>query len=97
MKYTQEDVVKIVAGKTNMSIKTIHKIFCAIEDVVFDCLSSATPNDNVEVKPLKGCILHSKYMPVRDFHSSVFSGKAAEKIKAKAKITAHYNEKLNSK
>lgn len=95
MKYNQDDVVKMVAAKTGMGAKTVRKVLRETEEVIFNCLSCASTDNDVEIKPLKGFILHSRYLPSREFHSGTFNGMTAEKIKAKAKVTAHFNEKLN--
>ena len=78
MKYNQDDVVKMVAAKTGIGAKTIHKILCETEEVVFNCLSCASPDNDVEIKPLKGIIIHSRYLPSREFRSGTFNGMTAE-------------------
>lgn len=97
MKYNQDDVVKMVVAKTGINAKTVHNILCETEEVVFNCLSCASPDNDVEIKPLKGIIIHSRYLPSREFRSGTFNGMTAEKIKAKAKVTTHFNDKLNGK
>ena len=72
----------------------VRKVFKDAEKIIFDHLSSTTPSETMIAKPLDGLSIECQYVPEREvFGFGTFI--AEDRIKAKPKITRHYNRKLN--
>ena len=72
----------------------VRKVFKCAEKIIFDHLSSTTPSEKMNVKPLDGLNIECQYVPEKKVFG--FGNFVAEdRIKAKPKITRHYNRKLN--
>lgn len=91
---TQDDLIKRIAKKEDINVAMVRKVFKTAEKIIFDHLSSTTPSEAMTVKPLDGLSIECQYVPEREvFGFGTFI--AEDRIKAKPKITRHYNRKLN--
>ncbi len=91
---TQDDLIKRIAKKEDINVAIVRKVFNAAEKIIFDHLSSTTPSEKMIAKPLDGLSIEGQYIPERQVFG--FGNFIAEdRIKAKPKITRHYNRKLN--
>lgn len=91
---TQENIMKTIAEQENISIALVRKIFKSTEKIVFDCLSSTSPEHDTCIKLFDGLSLECKYIPERQLHT-YDDIKCNARIWAKPKITRYYNRKLN--
>ena len=91
---TQDDLIKRIAKKEDINVAMVRKVFKTTEKIIFDHLSSTTPSEAMTVKPLDGLSIECQYVPEKEvFGFGTFI--AEDRIKAKPKITRHYNRKLN--
>lgn len=91
---TQDDLIKRIAKKEDINVAMVRKVFKDAEKIIFDHLSSTTPSETMIAKPLDGLSIECQYVPEREvFGFGTFI--AEDRIKAKPKITRHYNRKLN--
>lgn len=91
---TQDDLIKRIAKKEDINVAMVRKVFKTAEKIIFDHLSSTTPSEAMTVKPLDGLSIECQYVPEKEvFGFGTFI--AEDRIKAKPKITRHYNRKLN--
>lgn len=72
----------------------VRKVFKATEMIIFDHLSSATPSENMTVKPLDGLSITCSYTHGREIHGFA-NFISADRLRAKPTITDYYNDKLN--
>ena len=91
---TQDDLIKRIAKKEDINVAMVRTVFKTTEKIIFDHLSSTTPSEAMTVKPLDGLSIECQYVPEKEvFGFGTFI--AEDRIKAKPKITRHYNRKLN--
>lgn len=91
---TQDDLIKRIAKKEDINVAMVRKVFKTAEKIIFDHLSSTTPSETMTVKPLDGLSIECQYVPEKEIFG--FDNFIAEdRIKAKSRITRHYNRKLN--
>ena len=91
---TQDDLIKRIAKREDINVAMVRKVFKTAEKIIFDHLSSTTPSETMTVKPLDGLSIECQYVPEKEILG--FGNFIAEdRIKAKPKITRHYNRKLN--
>ena len=91
---TQDDLIKRIAKKEDINVAMVRKVFKTAEKIIFDHLSSTTPSETMVAKPLDGLSIECRYVPEKEIYG--FGNFIAEdRIKAKPKITRHYNRKLN--
>lgn len=78
-----------------MNTDIVRQIFKSAEDVVFQCLSSTTPSENIIVKVLDGLSLECNYIPEKRIHT-YDDIVCRPRIRARPRVTRYYNRKLNS-
>ena len=91
-------MVKKISAKTGKSFDTIRKFYNALEDSLYDVLSSANENTDVTVKLCEGISIDSKFVPEKEKMNNLTGEKikTKEKIKCKANVTRNYCEKLTA-
>lgn len=94
MLITQDALIKTIAEKEQLNIATVRTVFRTAEELLFTYLSSATPEENTQVKLLDGLSLECSYVPERQLHTYKDMTCRA-RLRAKPKITRYYNRKLN--
>ena len=91
---TQDDLIKRIAKKEDINVAMVRKVFKTAEKIIFDHLSSTTPSETMVAKPLDGLSIECQYCPEKEvFGFGNFI--ANDRIKARPRITRHYNRKLN--
>ena len=99
IKFTKENLIKDIARQTNNNISNVKDIYNALEDVIFDILSSVDECQDVCIKLFEGISLDGIYIPEKTKKNNL-TGKVSiveSKIKPKFNITRSYCEKLNTK
>lgn len=93
---TREKIIEQIAQKGDIDVATVRKLMNAIDNTIFDYLSSVAPDQSVEIHLLDGLKIEGHYQPSTFIDRGIFQNiNSKEKIKAKAKITSYYNKKLN--
>ena len=94
MVLTQNNIIKQIAKREDINVAIVRNVIKSMEEIIFDHLSSTTPSETMTVKPLDGLKIECTYKPQTEvFGYDNFI--AADRIKARPKITRHYNRKLN--
>lgn len=99
IKITKENLIKYVANKTNKTILETKDIYNALEDIIFDILSSTNEEQNVCIKLFEGINLDGTFVPEKTKRNNL-TGEiklVSSKIKPKFNITRSYCEKLNNR
>ena len=98
IRFTKENLIKDIAKQTNNNISDVKEIYNALENLVFDILSSVDSNRDVDIRLFEGISLDGIYVPAKEKKNNL-TGKTSlveSKIKPKFNITRSYVEKLNN-
>ena len=98
IRFTKENLIKDIAKQTNNNISDVKEIYNALENLVFDILSSVNENRDVDIRLFEGISLDGIYVPAKEKKNNL-TGKTSlveSKIKPKFNITRSYVEKLNN-
>lgn len=96
---TKDKLIRNVAKKSKRTISDTKNFYNALEDVIFDLLSSVDKEADLCVKMFEGISLEGKYISEKSKKNNL-TGEVSfvdSKIKPKFKITRSYCEKLNNK
>lgn len=99
MKVTKENLIKEIAKQTNNNICDAKVFYNALEDIIFNLLSSVDENQDVCIRLFEGISLDGKHVPKKTKKNNL-TGETSfveSKIKPKFNITRSYCEKLNNK
>ena len=98
IRFTKENLIKDIAKQTNNNIYNVKEIYNALENVIFDILSSVNEDRDVDIRLFEGISLDGIYVPAKEKKNNL-TGKTSlveSKIKPKFNITRSYIEKLNN-
>ena len=98
IRFTKENLIKDISKQTNNNISDVKEIYNALENLVFDILSSVDENRDVDIRLFEGISLDGTYVPAKEKKNNL-TGKTSfveSKIKPKFNITRSYVEKLNN-
>ena len=98
IRFTKENLIKDIAKQTNNNIFDVKEIYNALENLVFDILSSVNEDRDVDIRLFEGISLDGIYVPAKEKKNNL-TGKTRlveSKIKPKFNITRSYVEKLNN-
>ena len=98
IRFTKENLIKDIAKQTNNNIFDVKEIYNALENLVFDILSSVNEDRDVDIRLFEGISLDGIYVPAKEKKNNL-TGKTSlveSKIKPKFNITRSYVEKLNN-
>ena len=98
IRFTKENLIKDIAKQTNNNISDVKEIYNALENLVFDILSSVDSDRDVDIRLFEGISLDGIYVPAKEKKNNL-TGKTSlveSKIKPKFNITRSYIEKLNN-
>ena len=96
---TKENMVKIIAKRTNQTISDTRDFYDVLEDVVFDTLCLVNEEQDVRIKLFEGISLDGTYLPEK-MKTNNLTGETSlvsSRIKPKFNITRSYIEKINNK
>ena len=97
IKITKESLIKDIAKQTNKNINDVKEIYNALENTIFDILSSVDVNGDISIRLFEGISLDGIYVPEKTKQNNL-TGRMSlveSKIKPKFNITRSYCEKLN--
>lgn len=98
IRFTKENLIKDIAKQTNNNIYDVKEIYNALENIIFDVLSSVDKDRDVCIRLFEGISLDGVYVPEKEKKNNL-TGKMSlvdGKIKPKFNITRSYVEKLNN-
>ncbi len=99
IKITKENLIKDIAKQTNNNISDVKVFYNALENTIFDILSSVDTNGDVSIRLFEGISLDGTYVSEKTKRNNL-TGKLSfveSKIKPKFNITRSYCEKLNNR
>ena len=97
IRFTKECLIRDIAKQTNKSVSDVKDIYNALENDIFDILSSVDEDRDVCIRLFEGISLDGTYIPEKTKTNNL-TGKVSlidSKIKPKFNITRSYCEKLN--
>lgn len=99
IKITKESLIRDIAKQTNNRTQDVKDIYNALENAIFDILSSVDVSGNITIKLFEGISLDGTYIPEKTKHNNLTGeiGLVESKIKPKFNITRSYCEKINNK
>lgn len=98
MNITQDTLINQIASKEDINVATVRQVFKSAEDIVFDCLSSISPSEEVNIKLLNGFNIKRKYIKKRNYSKGMFQNiDCPEHVKVKVGISKYYNGQINHK
>ena len=98
MTVTQEDIIKRIAEKEDISIATVRDVLKSAEKIIFDYLSSTTPIENLTIKPLNGFSIERKYIGEKIYTKGMFRNlNCPEHINTKTVVSKYYNNRVNKR
>lgn len=92
----KEQFIKMIAKKSGIDCNIVRKVYSTFENEVKDLLAKAGENQDIYIKIFTGIVLHSKFVPKKEWKNNL-TGEiitTKNKIKVKADITKEYCEKL---
>ena len=94
---TKENLIKDAAKQTNNSITNVKSIYNALENIIFNTLSSVDINGDISIRLFEGISLDGTYIPEKTKKNNLTGevNLVESKIKPKFNITRSYCEKLN--
>ena len=97
IKFTKENIIRDIAKQTNNTISNVRVTYNALEDVIFDILSSVSEERDVCIKLFEGINLNGSYSPKKTKKNNLTGevNLVDSRIKPKFVITRSYCEKLN--
>lgn len=96
--YTKAQMIQMIARRVRIRRSLVQKIYEGFEDEIRELLASANDDADVSLRLFEGISIDGHYLAPKDKVNNLTGEKikTMEKIRAKAKITRHYNEKLSS-
>lgn len=97
IKITKDRLIRNIAKQSKHNIQDVRDMYNALENIVFDSLSSVDANQDVCVRLFEGISLDGVYVSEKTKLNNL-TGKTSfveSKIKPKCNITRSYCEKLN--
>lgn len=97
IRFTKENLIRDVAKQTNNNIYDVKEMYNALENVIFDILSSVNKDRDVCIRLFEGISLDGIYVPAKEKKNNLTGEMSLvdSKIKPKFNITRSYVEKLN--
>ena len=98
MVITQDNLIKQIADREGIDTATIQSIFRSAENIIFDCLSSTAPSENIMIRLLKGINLERKYIDQKKYSKGMFQGMdCPAHVNVRASSSKYYSKKVNDK
>ena len=96
---TKENIIKEIAKQTEKNVSDVKIVYNALEDLIFNALSSVNKDNDICIRLFEGVSLDGEYASEKTKKNNL-TGKTefvSSKIKPKFNITRSYCEKLNRK
>lgn len=98
MNITQDTLMKQVAGRENMDLAMVRRLFRSTEDIIFDYLSSTAPSEELNIKVLNGIQIRRRYITGKKYSKGMFQDQdCPEHVNTKAALSKYYGEQINRK
>ena len=95
---TQDTLIKQIAERENINVATVRKLFQSTEDVIFGCLSSTAPSEEISIKLFNGIQIKRKYIEKKNYSKGMFQNiDCPEHVTVKISLSKYYNGQVNRK
>jgi nucleoid DNA-binding protein len=96
---TKENIIRDIARQTNTNVSDVKIIYNALEELIFNALSSVNENNDVCIRLFEGISLDGEYAAEKTKKNNLTGNIefVDSKIKPKFNITRYYCERLNRK
>jgi nucleoid DNA-binding protein len=97
-KITKENLIRDIAKQTNKNVSDVKDFYNALEQTIFDILSSVESDGDISIRLFEGISLDGVYISEKTKKNNL-TGELSfvkGKIKPKFNITRSYCEKLNN-
>ena len=92
----QEEIIKKIAGKENISISTVRRVFKSAESIIFEYLTSVEPYENIIIKIFNGYKIKRKYIGKKNCSNGMFINvECPSHVNIKGSVSKHYINKIN--
>lgn len=96
MNMNQDTLIKQIADRENVNVTTIRNIFRSAEDIIFGCLSSVAPSEEININLFTGIHIKRKYIEKKKYSKGIFKDiDCPEHVNVKAYLSKYYNKKVN--
>lgn len=94
--YTKAQMIQLIARRVRIRRSLVQKIYEGFEDEIRELLASANDESDVSLRLFEGITIDGRYLAPKEKVNNLTGEKITtlEKIRAKAKVTRHYCEKL---
>lgn len=95
---TQDNLIKRISDREDINVATVRKIFRSAEDIIFDCLSSATPSEEINIKVLNGITIKRGYIKEKKYSKGMFQDiDCPEHVRVRTHLSKYYNRQINQR
>lgn len=95
---TQESIITQIANKEDIDAAIVRQIFKSTENIVFDCLSSIAPSEEINIKLFKGITIKRKFTKRRKYSKGMFQDiDCPEHINTKIYLSKYYIGQINQR
>lgn len=96
---TKENIIREIAKQTDRNISDVKIVYNALEELIFNALSSVNQNKDVCIRLFEGISLDGEHISEKTKKNNLTGkiGFVDSKIKPKFNITRSYCDKLNGK
>lgn len=95
---TQESLINQIADREDINAATVRQILKSAEHIVFDCLSSISPSEEVTIKLLHGFSIKRTFVGSKNYSKGMFQNiDCPEHVNVKACSSKYYNGQINQK
>ena len=94
--YTKAQIIKMIARSVKIRSSLVKKVYEGLENEIARLLATADENEDVSLRLFEGITIDSEFLPQREKHNNLTGEDITtlERIRAKAKITRNYCDKL---
>lgn len=95
---TQDALINQIACTKDINTATVRQVFKSAEKIIFDCLSSVAPSEELSIKLFNGIRLERKYIEKKTYSKGMFQDMdCPEHVTVKACMSKYYNGQVNQK
>lgn len=95
---TQDALIDQIAAREDIDAVTVHRVLESAGAVVFDCLSSVAPSEDISIKLLNGISIKRKYVKEKKYSKGMFRDiDSPEHVNVKAYSSKYYNSQVNQR
>lgn len=96
MNISQESLINQIADSEDINAATVRQVLKSAEQIVFDCLSSIAPSEDVTIKIFHGFSIKRTFIQRKHYSRGMFQNiDCPEHVNVKACSSKYYNGQIN--